>query len=82
MGCGKSTVGALLAERLRCRFLDLDALIEDCGPTLWIHGHVHDSFEYTIGRTTVTCNPRGYLGYGENPRFDAGRCFKLRAPAV
>ena len=28
MGCGKSTVGALLAARLGRRFLDLDALIE------------------------------------------------------
>jgi shikimate kinase len=28
MGCGKSTVGALLAARLGCRFVDLDALIE------------------------------------------------------
>lgn len=29
MGCGKSTVGALLASRLGCRFLDLDELIEE-----------------------------------------------------
>jgi len=29
MGCGKSTVGALLADRLGGRFLDLDALIEE-----------------------------------------------------
>jgi hypothetical protein len=60
---------------------NLDALLEDCGPALWIHGHVHDSFEYKIGGTTVACNPRGYLGYGQNPHFDAGRCFKLRVPA-
>ena len=29
MGCGKSTVGALLAERLRRPFIDTDALIEE-----------------------------------------------------
>lgn len=52
---------------------DLDSLLEDCGPALWIHGHVHESFEYPVGRTTVACNPRGYLGYGVNPRFDPGR---------
>jgi Icc-related predicted phosphoesterase len=58
---------------------DLDAMIESCGPALWIHGHVHDSFEYTIGGTTVVCNPRGYLGYGENPRFDPAFHFKVPA---
>jgi shikimate kinase len=29
MGCGKSTVGALLAERLRWRFVDLDREVEE-----------------------------------------------------
>jgi Icc-related predicted phosphoesterase len=52
---------------------DLESLLEDCGPALWIHGHVHESFEYQLGRTTVACNPRGYLGYGVNPRFDPTR---------
>jgi Icc-related predicted phosphoesterase len=56
---------------------DCEALIEDCGPTLWIHGHVHQSFEYRVGRTTIACNPRGYLGYGENTRFDAQRTICL-----
>lgn len=27
---------------------------------LWIHGHVHDSFDYTVGRCRVVANPRGY----------------------
>ncbi len=27
---------------------------------LWIHGHVHDHFDYHIGETRVVCNPRGY----------------------
>jgi Icc-related predicted phosphoesterase len=56
---------------------DYDTLIEECGPALWIHGHVHESFDYTIGRTTVACNPRGYLGYGLNPRFDPRRTISL-----
>lgn len=30
---------------------------------LWIHGHTHDEFDYTIGDCRVVCNPRGYLGY-------------------
>lgn len=40
---------------------------------LWIHGHTHDSFDYTANRTRVICNPRGYARYerdAENPDFD------------
>jgi len=28
---------------------------------LWIHGHTHDSFDYTVKNTRVVCNPRGYF---------------------
>jgi Icc-related predicted phosphoesterase len=27
---------------------------------LWIHGHVHSSFDYMIGQCRVVCNPYGY----------------------
>jgi predicted phosphodiesterase len=27
---------------------------------LWLHGHVHDSFDYRVGRCRVVTNPRGY----------------------
>jgi Icc-related predicted phosphoesterase len=56
---------------------DYEGLMRDCGPALWLHGHVHESFEYRVGPTTVACNPRGYVGYGENSRFEAGRMFQL-----
>lgn len=37
---------------------DLSALM---GPAdLWIHGHVHDSFDYQVNGTRVIANPRGY----------------------
>lgn len=29
----------------------------------YFHGHVHSSFDYTIGNTRVLCNPRGYVNY-------------------
>lgn len=49
---------------------------------LWIHGHVHDSFDYIAAGTRVIANPRGYALNRhaaasitqidwENPRFDA-----------
>jgi predicted phosphodiesterase len=39
---------------------------------LWIHGHTHDSFDYTLHGVRVVCNPRGYAkaGVNENPRFN------------
>src|SRR6267154_1303029 len=27
---------------------------------VWLHGHVHDSFDYHVGRCRVVSNPRGY----------------------
>lgn len=29
-------------------------------PTLWVHGHTHTPFDYTVGSCRVVCNPRGY----------------------
>ncbi|MBC3932604.1 metallophosphoesterase [Undibacterium curvum] len=40
---------------------------------LWIHGHMHDSFDYQIGECRVVCNPCGYMTRGggtENGSFD------------
>lgn len=40
---------------------------------LWVHGHMHESFDYQIGQCRVVCNPCGYrLGKGEpeNELFD------------
>ncbi|WP_244813722.1 metallophosphoesterase [Caballeronia sp. Lep1P3] len=28
---------------------------------LWIHGHTHTAFDYTVNGTRVVCNPRGYF---------------------
>jgi predicted phosphodiesterase len=48
---------------------------------IWIHGHVHDSFDYRVGRARVIANPRGYATHlhsadsptnllWENPSYD------------
>ncbi|MBK3745582.1 phosphatase [Paraburkholderia aspalathi] len=48
---------------------DLTDLISQGKPDLWIHGHVHQSFDYCISNATrIVCNPRG-SGKG-NPAFD------------
>lgn len=46
-----------------------DEFVASCGVKLWIHGHVHDSFDYRLGDTRVLCNPRGYAEHQENPDF-------------
>ena len=63
------------------------AFVSDLSPLmgkakLWIHGHVHDSFDYELAGTRVIANPRGYalnrraateigMVEWENPMFDA-----------
>lgn len=39
---------------------DLSMLIARTQPELWVHGHVHESFDYQAGDTRVICNPHGY----------------------
>ena len=34
----------------------------------WIHGHLHNSSDYVIGKTRIICNPLGYNN--ENPNFN------------
>lgn len=31
------------------------------GADLWMHGHVHDGFNYQVGRCRVVANPAGYI---------------------
>jgi predicted phosphodiesterase len=58
---------------------DLTPLVEHAD--FWIHGHVHDFFDYTVGKCRVIANPRGYARnrfyaevpeqiVWENPAFD------------
>ena len=51
---------------------NMEDIILDYQPRLWIHGHTHDSFDYRIGRTRIICNPRGYVPKADNPEFEEG----------
>lgn len=45
-------------------YSDMDQFIIDNPQIqLWIHGHMHNEFDYGIGGTRVFCNPRGYINY-------------------
>ena len=54
---------------------DQTAMIERFRPALWVHGHVHNSFDYPVADTRIVCNPRGYGD--ENARFDPGMCVEV-----
>jgi Icc-related predicted phosphoesterase len=42
---------------------DLDQIMWDNDHIrLWVHGHVHNAFDYTVNQTRVVCNPLGYPG--------------------
>ena len=50
---------------------DLDAVIAECGPKLWLCGHAHTTHHVTIGATEISSNPRAGDGPGHvNPEFN------------
>lgn len=62
-----------------CFVSDLETHIHRWHPALWLHGHVHDSFDYRVGATRIVANPRGYARGGdvENNGFDASLVIEL-----
>lgn len=64
-----------------CFVSDMDDFIINTNPDIWIHGHVHNSFDYNIGNTRILCNPRGYehryTAKYENQNFNQNLVFEL-----
>ncbi len=56
---------------------DLESLMETWDIALWVHGHLHDSFDYEVAGTRVVCNPRGYHPYWLNGAFARGLVIAL-----
>jgi Icc-related predicted phosphoesterase len=48
---------------------NLESLMGGDGVALWIHGHMHESYDYGAYGTRVVCNPRGYAPDAMNPDF-------------
>jgi Icc-related predicted phosphoesterase len=57
---------------------DLSPLIERHQPALWLHGHVHSSWDYQIGQTRIVANPKGY-GRENERGFDPGLVLEIDA---
>ena len=58
------------AESTNCYYVcDLEELMVERQPALWMHGHTHESSDYQVGPTRVICNPFGYVPSNLNGRF-------------
>ena len=49
---------------------NLENLMDGDRVALWIHGHMHESFDYEIYGTRIVCNPRGYAPMALNEGFE------------
>lgn len=49
----------------------MESLIDQFQPKLWVHGHVHSPWDYQRGKTRIIANPKGYPGEGVrfNPKL-------------
>jgi Icc-related predicted phosphoesterase len=52
---------------------DVEPLIRERAPALWVHGHTHDSVDVVVGETRIVCNPFGYARSEVNPAYDGNR---------
>jgi predicted phosphodiesterase len=57
---------------------DVEGLMRERGPALWVHGHTHESVDTVIGATRVVSNPFGYVRIDENPAFDGRKLVEVR----
>lgn len=53
-----------------CFVNEWDDLIKNYNPIAWIHGHTHNTVEYTINNTIVRTNPFGYESLEKNNDFN------------
>jgi UDP-2,3-diacylglucosamine pyrophosphatase LpxH len=57
-------------DPFNCFFLaDMQHVMRERRPALWIHGHTHGSVDLTCEGTRVVCNPFGYVRREENAGF-------------
>jgi Icc-related predicted phosphoesterase len=54
-----------------CYASDMEDLLTEDGPALWVHGHLHHRNDYVVGNTRIVSNARGYPGdwTGFDPLF-------------
>lgn len=55
-------------------------LEEPWAPEMWLHGHIHQTRDYTVSNTRIVANPRGYA-FDEQNDFDPHLVLELGEPA-
>ena len=66
----RSVAPRYVGSSLNCYFVcDVEAEMKALAPSLWVHGHTHDSADYRLGTTRVLCNPYGYAEHDRNRDF-------------
>lgn len=59
-------------------FADLESFLNTNDKIkLWMHGHSHKSWDYTINKTRIVCNPYGYYGQSLNKDFNKNFLIEL-----
>ncbi|MCO4782832.1 MAG: metallophosphoesterase [Candidatus Cloacimonetes bacterium] len=48
------------SDLTRFFYCDMSHVIENNKPSVWVHGHAHDVFDYIEKSTRIVCNPYGY----------------------
>ncbi len=57
-------------DPFNCFFVgDVEQVMRENKPALWMHGHTHGSVDKVVGTTRVVCNPFGYARREENAGF-------------
>ena len=51
-------------------YTNLSDIIMTTNPEMWIHGHMHNTSDYTLGNCRIIANPRGYLPSQPNKQFE------------
>jgi Icc-related predicted phosphoesterase len=49
---------------------NMDSIVIEKAPAIWIHGHTHSRMDYILGETRVVCNPFGYVNHKEVVGFN------------
>ena len=56
---------------------DMNELIFQRQPAVWLHGHIHRSWDYRLWNTRVVCNPVGYLDDAPNRAFSPDKIIEV-----